>query len=206
VLRRIIAFALRPVLHLLVRAMPDGDPWERLEVAPRRHMYGSGARLDFSKYLEGPSRVPVASVSEIQDWLLECRYERDEVLFAEPDFWQHPATFEHLRAGDCEDFALWAWRKLVDLDIDAELVAGHCLKNGEFDGRHAWIVFRQDGVELLFEPVHRAKDRMIRPLADVRDAYLPEFGVDRTGRRFAFSGYMIGQKRLLRSKSVRRTA
>jgi len=47
---------------------------------------------------------------------------------------------------------------------------------------------------------------MIQPLNDVRDRYLPEVGADRTGRRFAFWGYTVGQKRLLRSKSARRTA
>ena len=73
-------------------------------------------------------------------------------------------------------------------------------------GRHAWIVFRQEGTEFLFEPVCREKSRMIRPLVDLRGAYLPEFGVDRSAGRFAFSGYMIGQKRLLGARSTRRTA
>jgi hypothetical protein len=186
--------------------MPEGDPWERVAVTPRLHMYGSGARLDFPKYLEGPSQVPVASVEEIQAWLLECQCESDAVLFAESDFWQHPVTFERLRAGDCEDFALWAWRKLIELGVDADIIAGYCLKGGELDGRHAWILFREGGTEYLFEPTCRTKDGMIRPLADVRDAYLPEFGADRTGRRFGFTGYAIGQKRLLRSKSARRIA
>lgn len=205
-LRRIVVLALRPLWVLLVRAMPDGDPWERLDVAPQLHMYGSGARLEFSKYLAGPSRVSVASIDDVQDWLLECRYESDEVLFAEPDFWQHPATFEHLRAGDCEDFALWTWRKLVELNVDVDLIAGYCLKEGELAGRHAWIVFRRDGAEFLFEPVYRPKEAMIRPLTEVRDRYLPQFGVDRTGRRFGFWGYLISQKRLLHTKASRRTA
>jgi len=47
---------------------------------------------------------------------------------------------------------------------------------------------------------------MIRPLNEARADYLPEFGVDRTGHRFAFSGYIIGQKRLLQAKPKRRTA
>lgn len=204
--RRILAPLLRPLWKLLIRLTPEGDPWERLNVAPRLHMYGGGSRREFSAYLTGPSRVSVTSMSDIQDWLLECRYESDDVLFVEADFWQHPATFEHLRAGDCEDFALWAWRKLLELDVDAELIAGYCLKDGELVGRHAWIVFRRDGSEFLFEPVYRKKEEMVRVLSEVRGQYLPEFGVDRAGRRFAFSGYMIGQKRLLKSKSTRRTA
>jgi hypothetical protein len=46
------------------------------------------------------------------------------VLFGEADFWQHPSTFERLRTGDCEDFAVWAWRKLIELGYDVDLVAG----------------------------------------------------------------------------------
>jgi hypothetical protein len=147
----------------------------------------------------------VGSLEEVQDWLLECRYESDEALFAEADFWQHPATFEHLRAGDCEDFALWAWRKLIELGMDADVVAGYTLEDGELAGRHAWIVFRQAGLEYLFEPAYRDKARMIRPLAEVRQNYLPQFGVDSTGRRFGFSGYVSVEKRRLRSNATRRT-
>jgi hypothetical protein len=202
VLRRIMASALQPLWRLMVRTIPDSDPWERLDVAPRLNMYGSGARLEFAKYLSGKSDVAVASIGEIQDWLLGCRYEKDEVLFAEPDFWQHPATFERLRAGDCEDFAVWAWRKLVELDVDADLVVGYCLKDGQLDGRHAWVVFRRDELEYLFEPVCRDKDGMIRPLSEVRDKYLPEFGVDRTCRRFGFVGFLIAQKRLLDARAT----
>ena len=202
-LRRIAAIVLQPVFRLFVRLMPDGDPWERVGVAPRLNLYGSGARLDFPNYLSGSSTVPVSSIDDIQDWLLGCRYEHDETLFAEPDFWQHPVTFEHLRAGDCEDFALWAWRKLVELGIDADVIAGYCVKNGRLDGRHVWVVFRQDDQELLFDPVFREKADMIRPLSEVRDRYVPEVGADRTGRRFGFSGYVLAQKRRRREASSR---
>jgi len=115
--RQLFAPVLRLAWHVMVRLTPDGDPWERLNVAPRLHMYGGGSRREFSQYLTGPSRVAVSSLGAIQDWLLDCRYETDETLFAEPDFWQHPTTFEHLRAGDCEDFSLWAWRKLVESSL-----------------------------------------------------------------------------------------
>lgn len=196
-LRRIVGFMLRPLWGALIRLMPDGDPWERVNIAPRLDMYGSGARLEFSRYLQGSSRVTVASIDDVQDWLLGCRYERDEALFAEPDFWQHPTTFEHLRAGDCEDFALWTWRKLIELEVDADFITGYSLTGGELAGRHAWVVFREGGSEFLFEPVARDKARMIRPLAEVRHEYLPEFGADRTARRFAFTGYLMGTKRRL---------
>src|SRR5206468_1776880 len=109
-----------------------------------------------------------------------------EVLFNEPDFWQHPRTFERLRAGDCEDFAIWAWRKLVDLGYDAELIAGYTVKKGSLGGRHVWIRFRRDGDEFLFEPVSESKNDIVRRFSEVRGKYLPEFGVGRDGKRFAF--------------------
>ncbi|HEX6534143.1 MAG TPA: hypothetical protein VF041_06075 [Gemmatimonadaceae bacterium] len=202
-LRRLLGLVLRPIWLLLIRAVPEGDPWERVDSAPRLYLYGSGARLDFGRVLHGESRVTVTSLDDIQGWLLQCRYESDQVLFAEEDFWQHPVTFEHLRAGDCEDFALWAWRKMIELDFDADLVTGYCLTDGELAGRHAWVVFRRDGSEYVFEPADRDRARMVQPLATVRDRYLPQFGVDRRGRRFTFTGYLTAEKRRLAARSRR---
>ncbi len=188
----------------MIRHIPVKDPWERLDTQPRLSAYGSGARLDFAAYLKGDSLVAVKSIEDVQDWLLGCQYEQDDVLFGEPDFWQHPSTFERLRAGDCEDFAVWAWRKLIELGYDVDLVAGWCVREGELDGRHAWLLFRRDGVEFLFEPVARDRQRMLRPLAEVRDDYVPQFGVDRRAHRFAFSGYILGEQRRLAKRTAKR--
>ena len=195
-------------MEFIIRKLPIDDPWERLATQPKLHMYGSGARLDFAAYLKGDTLVAVTSLEEVQDWLLGCRYEHDEVLFGEADFWQHPSTFERLRAGDCEDYAVWAWRKLIELGEDVDLVAGWCVRDGELDGRHAWLLLRRDGVEFLFlfEPVARDRQQMLRPLAEVRAYYVPQFGVDRHAKRFAFSGYILGERRRLAKRaSVRCT-
>lgn len=206
-IRRAFARLLRPLWELAVRHLPIDDPWERLATRPKLHMYGSGARLDFAAYLQGETIVAVGSLEEVQDWLLGCRYEHDDVLFGESDFWQHPSTFERLRAGDCEDYAVWAWRKLIELGENVDLVAGWCVREGELDGRHAWLLLRRDDVEFVFEPVARDRQQMLRPLAEVRDSYIPQFGVDRHGKRFAFSGYILGERRRLAARaSTRRTA
>jgi hypothetical protein len=207
VLRRLLALLFRPVWALAVRYLPVEDPWERLDIQPKLPMYGSGARLDFARYLDGESLVPVASLEDVQDWLIGCAYEHDEVLFGEADFWQHPSTFERLRAGDCEDHAVWAWRKLIELGYDVDLVAGWCVRDGELSGRHAWLLLRREGVEYLFEPVTHERSQMLRPLSEVRDAYVPQFGVDRAAKRFAFSGYILGErKRLTKQASAKRIA
>lgn len=165
-------------------------------------VYGPGARLDFAQYFRGKSAVRITSLAEVQDWLLSCKYEHDEALFAEPDFWQHPLTFERLRAGDCEDFALWAWRKLVELGYDADLILGYQLREGALDERHVWLLLRIEGAEQIFEPTTRSREGMIRPLAAVRDQYLPEFGVDRTGKRYSFWGYVLGEQKRLRREAI----
>lgn len=200
-LRRLVMKVIRPLWEFVVRRIPIDDPWERLTTEPRLHMYGSGARLDFASYLKGSSLVEVASLDDVQDWLIECKYERDDVLFGESDFWQHPSTFERLRAGDCEDHAVWAWRKLIELGCDVDLVAGWCVSEGELHGRHAWLLLRRDDGEYLFETVAKTREDMLRPIADVRNAYIPQFGVDRHAKRFAFSGYIVGERMRLAQKA-----
>jgi hypothetical protein len=179
---------LQRVRRLAGRASAS-DPWTRLDVAPRLALYGAGARHDVGWYFEGESAVAVASLDEQRAWVAGCEYATDDDLFQEPDFWQHPRTFERLRRGDCEDFALWAWRKLVELGYDADLVVGRCLHDERREGRHAWVVFRHDGGEFLFEPVSGSAATAVRPLAEVKERYVPEFGVGADRRRFAFAGY-----------------
>jgi hypothetical protein len=156
--------------------------------------YGLGSRHDFSWYFEGESLVRIASLDEVQDWLLSCEYVHDDELFHEPDFWQHPRTFERLRRGDCEDHALWAWRKLIELGYEAELVSGRCLpwnpKDPTAHRGHVWVTFTSEGNRFLFETATKTKEQMIRPLTDAAAGYRPEFGVDHRRQRFAFNGYL----------------
>jgi len=198
-MRRGLTALLRRLALLVGRRSPVSDPWERLDVAPQPGHYGPGARPDFSWYFEGESTVAVGSLGELQAWLAGCSYTTDPDLFHEPDFWQHPRTFEQLRRGDCEDYALWAWRKLVELGYDADLVVGRCVQESRAGARdvvrHAWVVFRHGGAEYLFEPVHGDAAHAVRPLAEVRGHYLPEFGVGPDRRRFAFAGYLLYWKR-----------
>lgn len=193
-IRRLFRPFWAPVDRYLARTRPVADHWERLSAAPGLRQFGPGARLDFSEYLTGSSNVDVSSVDAMRAWLLECEYASDETLFNEHDFWQHPVTFERMRAGDCEDFAIWAWRKLLELGVDADFVTGYCVKDGALDGRHAWVLFRQDGIEYLFEPGARRAERMLRRLDDVRSDYLPQFGVDRRARPFSFAGYLVVER------------
>ena len=208
-MRRILALILTPLLRLIARLSPPEDPWERFAYNVPLHAYGTGSQHDFAWYFEGESCVEVTSLGEIQDWLLGCEYIRDPELFHEPDFWQHPRTFERLRQGDCEDHALWAWRKLVELGFDAELVSGRIVHTDEAatrDGGHVWVLFRENSETFVLEATAKSKDRMVRSLNDVRNKYLPSFGVDRTRKRFAYNGFLVDLGKRPPKVSSRRTA
>ncbi len=115
----------------------------------------------------------------------------DPQLFGCADYWQHPCAFEQSRAGDCEDFALWAWRKMVHLGYDAEFIAGRIVDAcGEHRG-HTWILFRSDGTVFLFDPVLAQRALMVMPLRMVRDSYIPEVSVGPDLKRYAYTGCLV---------------
>ena len=176
----------------MLRSPDVTDVWEHVPFRPPASWLGMGSRQQFDWYMRGESTVAVRSVQDIVDWLLGCEYVSDDALFDEPDHWQHPTTFERLRRGDCEDHALWAWRKLLNLEIDADFVVGRLLYDDPdvpaTKGAHAWVVFRNNGETFLLEAVARSAARMLRPLAEAAPEYRPEYGVDRTLRPFAFAG------------------
>jgi hypothetical protein len=194
----------RAAHQLRLRLFPVRDPWVRLPYEAPLAMFGDGARHGFDWVFEGETDVPAATFDDVVAWLAECRYETDPSLFREDDYWQHPRTFEQLRRGDCEDFALWAWRKLVELGVDADLVIGRRVPPTSENSRHAWIIFRRDGDEYLFEPVLRYPDVAVRRISLVRAEYIPELGVARDRRPFFFAGYayFLQNRHLGRTRSA----
>ena len=159
--------------------------------------FGPGSRQDFALYFEGESSVPVHSIDDIVVWLLECEYVSDTDLFDKGDYWQHPIVFEQLRRGDCEDFALWTWRKLVEIGVEAEFHVGRVICDAEpdIDRQHAWVVYRVDRTDFLFEPAARERSQMIRPLVEAMDRYIPYFAVDRRFTTSAFAGCVLDSSR-----------
>jgi hypothetical protein len=175
-LRRLVA----PILRLAARLVRRESAWDRLAIRVPATVFGPGSRQPFAEYFRGASSVPVQSIDDIVTWLQTCEYVTDVELFHERDVWQHPGSFETLRRGDCEDFALWAWRKLAEIGIDAEFVVGRvvCEDSPGIDCQHAWVVYRVDRTAFLFEPAARNPSRIIRPLADAMDEYVPHFAVN----------------------------
>jgi len=192
-LRIIVTYLARPISRWLLRTVSFESPWERFVSPVPMGVYGLGARHDFRWYFEGESTVGVRSLEEMTEWLLGCEYASDPDLFQEADYWQHPCSFEQLRRGDCEDFSLWVWRKLIRLGYDAEFVAGRCVHPGcsRTGLGHTWVIFRHNRTTYLFDPTIRDRDQMIRPLAEVHYEYVPEVSIDRRFTRYAYAGYSL---------------
>jgi hypothetical protein len=185
-----------PLVRITERWVDTEDVWTHLRHQVPFWYFGRGSRKEFHWYLGGETSVAVKSVAELCDWLRGCTYEKDELLFHESDFWQHPVTFERLRQGDCEDHAIWAWRKLKDLGIAARLFTGEWKVADEGkSGFHAWVVFEQGSKEWLLEAVSKTPEIMVLPLEEVRADYVPHFSVDHSLAIDMYCGYVQYRQR-----------
>src|SRR6266542_1661198 len=135
---------LTPFMRFAARLVRRESAWERVTMRVPATAFGPGSQRPFGEYFEGESSVRVGSIDGIVAWLQTCEYVTDLELFHKRDVWLHPGAFERLRRGDCEDFALWAWRKLAEIGIDAEFYVGRVTGGGDppVDRHHAWVVYR----------------------------------------------------------------
>lgn len=192
--RDLIRKALRtlaiPVLRRSTRDLSDDEVWSKKEEHIPAKSFGKGNLHDWPWYFEGHSTVEVKSPKEIVDWLRGCKYIGDSILFHEQDFWQHPITFETTCKGDCEDHALWAWRKLKELGIPAEFVCGRGgPRDAPGNNAHAWVHLDLNGQRCLMETVARKRDRMTFPLDEIRRQYCPAFSVDTEFKTYRYGGF-----------------
>jgi Bacterial transglutaminase-like cysteine proteinase BTLCP len=181
-----------PAFRLAWPYVQDGDAWHSLPHDVPLALYGPGNLADdFSFYLQGPSSVSIRSIRELCYWLRKCEYHCDSVLFGRSDYWQHPRGFETLRRGDCEDHALWAWRKLIELGHKAELVVGEFRQGEPTDNdMHVWVVYQENGGRFLFETAEKSRKKMIRPLADASHQYRPHASIDQNLQRHLYAGFI----------------
>ena len=185
---RVVKTLQRPIHWFLLRTTQD-NTWQRYQCRVPLHIYGAGSRRKFDWYLEGRLDSGPMDLSRMTQWLCHCEYATDDELFNERDVWQHPMTFERLRKGDCEDFSLWVWRKLLEQGMEAEFVAGWMLKSGNTYSGHTWVLFEEDDVQYLFDPVATDRCRMIRRLSDVSCWYVPQVSVDHALTQYVYGGY-----------------
>lgn len=180
---------LMQLLEMLVYHYRLPLTYEKEPTKVHHTQFGAGSRRPFADYLNGESRVTVQSIEDICRWLQQCEYVRDSVLFNQRDVWQHPGEFELLRKGDCEDHALWAWRKLKELNIPAEFVVGQTQwsdnGNGMRQGIHAWVSYRENGRTYILETTHKQRT-LIYPLEAIQERYHPWYSVDQKSKTYRF--------------------
>lgn len=133
------------------------------------------------RYLSQPLSVQCRTIADLRRFLLTCNYVSDEELFGKPDYWQPPEDFEKRRKGDCEDFALWAWRQLLNMGYDARFVGGSA---GRYGSGHAWVEYRQDGKWFLVEPLFCRAGYAMPRLSTLH--YRPRYSVSWDGKTLRY--------------------
>ena len=184
--RRTFWSAIRSVLRTIDRAIPIDDSWQKREAMVAKHRFGHGNQHNWQWYFNGRSGVYVSSLKHVCRWLRRCKYTHDATLFQERDFWQHPVTFETTQKGDCEDHAVWAWRKLIELGIPAELVYGKCTYVHPDDSAHVWVVFMRKERSYVLETTAKARKRMVLPVHKAKHYYSPEVSVDANLKTYVY--------------------
>lgn len=155
--------------------------WSELSIASAR---------DFRAYFDGASQVGLASLDAVGAWLRQCEYVSDQTHNQCVDHWQHPLNFESERRGDCEDFALWGWRKIADLGLAVEFVLGLLEpKPGDPLANHAWLHVHDGKNLVLIETTARQEKDMIRAIDQEGRRYLPTASIDHQMRTYYFANY-----------------
>ena len=139
---------------------------------PFHRRKGPHPTFPIGRFVSQPLTVHCASLTELRTFLCKCRYISDEKLFGKEEYWQPPEEFEKLKAGDCEDFALWTWRQMLAMGLDSRIVFG---KHGRYGTGHAWVMFSQDGRFYLVEPQARFRGLRLPRLSTL--GYEPRFSV-----------------------------
>ena len=171
--------------------MPPASHWHHVPVSVPYRYFGMGSLRPFDWYFGRESTVKVVKIAEICKWLAHCKYQDDASLFGRPDVWQHPVDFELLKKGDCDDHALWAWRKLRELNLPAQLVCGKWYdpkRKRERPEGHAWVLFKKRGKKSwhVLECTGKDPKKMIISLKDGEKNYFPELSVDTSLQTYRF--------------------
>ncbi|MBF0123493.1 MAG: transglutaminase-like cysteine peptidase, partial [Candidatus Omnitrophica bacterium] len=171
------------------------DPFQNAPVNLPHQVLGSPR--PFSEYLSGVSTVQARTIDDVKNFLVtQCLYKSDIRRFGCLDHWQTPEEFEKSREGDCEDSALWAWRKLHEMGIQAHFVVGLCVHDDKkYISGHAWVMFFVDGKWRIFESMAKSLDKMVLSLGKARGIYYPMYSVDRDTKTFFYSGVRLATQR-----------
>jgi hypothetical protein len=168
---------------MIGRLIPETNDLEgaTTKVSARRAKSLMRPTFPMGQFLACPLQIKCRDIADIRAFLSTCRYVSDWEQFGQDDYWLPPDRFEKTRAGDCEDYALWTWRQLMDLGYRTRFVCGFSSRYGI---GHAWVTMVIDGEDYLVEPQrHWLKATMPR-LSTIR--YKPEVSVEWDGKRLKY--------------------
>lgn len=167
----------------------DDEAWSATYQHLPLKFYGEGAHYNFDYYFTRSSSVEVKSIGDVVRWLLGCEYVIDSDYRDATGEWQHPVDFEVTRRGDCVDFSLWAWRKLVELGLDAEFMVGKWMY-GDGVETHTWVYLHCDDGPYVLETAGRSKAKILKAHTTAEKSYVPFASVDAELRRKIYGGVL----------------
>jgi hypothetical protein len=177
---------------MIAEIVPEAyDASGRQVFEPFHRRKGVHPTFPMGRYVRQPLGLDCKTIGDIRRFLTSCRYVSDQELFGKRDYWQPPEDFETRRKGDCEDFALWTWRQLLNMGYDARFIGGSAGRYGE---GHAWVEYFQGGKCFLLEPLYsRVGDTMPR-LLTLR--YQPRISVSWDGKTLRYFAHRKPDGRL----------
>jgi transglutaminase superfamily protein len=156
----------------------EGRPSFRPDQLHRRRFPST---FPIGRYVTQPLTVKCQSLEDLRKFLRTCRGVSDKEQFGKDDYWMPPQDFEKSRKGDCDDFAMYAWRQLLEMGYKARFVGGIV---GDSPVKHAWVTFEKDGKHFLLEPQARFLGLWLPRLDALR--YKPDVSVEWDGQKARF--------------------
>jgi hypothetical protein len=167
---------------MIGRVFPEAyDAVGRKVLRPFGRRRGLHPTFPMGRYLSQPLTVHCNSLEEVRQFLCRCKAVGDEEQFGKGDYWQPPEEFEKTRKGDCDCFALWTWRQLLEMGSDARVVFG---KYGRYDVAHAWVEYFETGSCFLVEP-QAAMVGIVLPRISTL-GYRPQFSIAWDGEKVSY--------------------
>ena len=127
-----------------------------------------------SDVIRRPLVRKVPDLAALDTAINEGMYVEDARQFGLPEVWIHPASFELTMAGDCEDFALWAWVNLCRMGYPARFVIGGRYDEGP---NHAWVTIHRGRSIQVLECTPQGYNPLIKAHSAVE--YRPWWSMDR---------------------------
>jgi len=177
---------------MIAEIIPEAyDSTGRQVSQPFLRRKGPHPTFPMGRYVSQPLTVQCETMRDVRKFLAGCKYVSDKQLFGKNEYWQPPEEFESRKKGDCEDFALWTWRQLLNMGYDARFVGG---SSGRYGTGHAWVEFFQDGRCFLVESLYCRIGNTLPRLSTL--SYVPRVSVSWDGKVLRYFAHKKPESRL----------